>query len=81
MRIAVCDDEEAQRQLIAKYLQEWSLQRKRPVEILTFSGGEDFLFQWEDDKAFDLLVLDIEMAADLLRNSNAVINYKHRKIF
>ena len=63
MRIAVCDDEEAQRQLIAKYLQEWSLQRKRPVEILTFSGGEDFLFQWEDDKAFDLLVLDIEMGA------------------
>ena len=63
MRIAVCDDEEAQRQLIAKYLQEWSLQRKRPVEILTFSGGEDFLFKWEDDKAFDLLVLDIEMGA------------------
>lgn len=61
MHIAVCDDEEAQRKLITKYLQEWSLDRKKPVEISTFSGGEDFLFQWEDDKQFDLLVLDIEM--------------------
>lgn len=63
MRIAVCDDEEAQRKLIAKYLQEWSLDRKKPVEIMDFSGGESFLFQWEDDQAFDLLILDIEMGA------------------
>lgn len=63
MRIAVCDDEEAQRKLIANYLQEWSAGRKKPVEVMTFSGGEDFLFQWEDDKGFDLLVLDIEMGA------------------
>lgn len=61
MRIAVCDDEEAQRKLIIKYLQEWSLERKKPVEILDFPGGESFLFRWEDDKAFDLLILDIEM--------------------
>lgn len=61
MWIAVCDDEEAQRKLIIKYLQEWSLERKKPVEIMEFSGGESFLFQWEDDKAFDLLILDIEM--------------------
>lgn len=63
MRIAVCDDEESQRRLIMKYLQEWAGSRKRPVEILDFADGESFLFFWEDDKAFDLLVLDIEMGA------------------
>lgn len=61
MRIAVCDDEEAQRKLITKYLQEWAFQKKKQIEILTFSSGESFLFQWEDDRAFDLLILDIEM--------------------
>lgn len=61
MRIAVCDDEEAQRKLIIKYLREWAMERKRPVEIMDFSGGESFLFHWEDDQMFDLLILDIEM--------------------
>ena len=63
MRIAVCDDEEAQRKLITKYLQEWSLSRKKPVEVVEFADGESFWFCWEDDKSFDLLVLDIEMGA------------------
>lgn len=61
MRIAICDDEEAQRELIVKYLLEWADTRKIHVETLSFSGSEGFLFQWEEDKTFDLLILDIEM--------------------
>lgn len=61
MRIAICDDEEAQRLLLTKYLQEWAKEKQFSLEILPFCNGESFLFHWEDDKDFDLLVLDIEM--------------------
>ncbi len=61
MRIAVCDDEKAQQSLLAKYLEEWGALRGVPVRVILFSSGEGFAFAWEEDKAFDLLVLDIEM--------------------
>ena len=61
MRIAVCDDEEVQRKLITKYLQEWARERSQLAETVPFPSGEKFLFSWEDDKFFDLLILDIEM--------------------
>lgn len=61
MRIAICDDEEAQRKLLAKYLHEWAGEQHLLMETVPFCDAESFLFQWEDDKEFDLLVLDIEM--------------------
>lgn len=61
MRIAICDDEESQRALIIKYLQEWAKLRNLIIEPISFSGAENFLFRWEEDKQFDLLILDIEM--------------------
>ena len=63
MRIAICDDEEAQQQLMKKYLTEWAETQCEKLEICTFSNAESFLFHWEDDKCFDLLILDIEMGA------------------
>lgn len=61
MRIAICDDETAQQQLLSKYLHEWGASRGIPIEIAAFPDGESLLFAWEEDKAFELLILDIEM--------------------
>lgn len=61
MRIAICDDEEVQRILIAEYLREWAKARKTPLKTECFSSAESFDFAWEEDKDFDLLILDIEM--------------------
>jgi len=61
MRIAICDDEEAQRALIEKYLFEWAEAQGLTLETVTFSDAEQFLFDWEEDKRYDLLILDIEM--------------------
>lgn len=61
MRIAICDDEESQRALIIKYLQEWAVLHRQIIETASYSGAEAFLFTWEEDKQFDLLILDIEM--------------------
>ena len=61
MRIAICDDEKAQRLLLKKYLEEWAVQNKAILETELFVSGESFLFSWEDDRNYDLLVFDIEM--------------------
>lgn len=63
MRIAICDDEEAQQKLLEKYLTEWGSRRKERVEVCAFPNAESFLFQWEEDRQFELLILDIEMGA------------------
>lgn len=61
MRIAVCDDEAAQRQLLKKYLEEWARRNKVILETELFDSGESLLFAWEDNRGYDLLILDIEM--------------------
>lgn len=61
MRVAICDDEKAQCQLLESYLKEYSKQEKVLIETVSFPNAESLLFLWEDDKNFDLLILDIEM--------------------
>ncbi len=61
MRIAICDDEEVQQKLLGKYLSEWAEENKVSLELKLFSSGEEFAFCWEDDRNYDLLILDIEM--------------------
>lgn len=63
MRIAICDDEESQRVLIENHLREWAAQREKIIETVSFNDAEQFLFLWEEDKRYDLLILDIEMGA------------------
>ena len=61
MRVAICDDEQVQCLLILNELQIWSKEQAVAMEVVPFSNAENFLFHWEDDKNFDLLILDIEM--------------------
>lgn len=61
MRIAIVEDESSQRQLIAQYLGEWRRRDEPKPESVCFQNSESFLFSWEEDKQFDLLILDIEM--------------------
>lgn len=61
MRVAICDDEEVQQQLLKNYLIEWAALNEVVIEIKLFQSGENFLFLWEDDRDYDLLIFDIEM--------------------
>lgn len=61
MRVAICDDEEVQQQLLKNYLEEWAALNEVVIEIKLFQSGENFLFLWEDDRDYDLLIFDIEM--------------------
>ena len=61
MRIAIIDDVLAEQDIIIKYVKEWAKEKKEIVEILRFQSSESFLFSWEEDKSYHLLILDIEM--------------------
>ena len=60
-RIAVCDDQQEARDLAQDCAAQWARQRGYSVEIQPFPTGDAFLFQYEDDKAWDILLLDVEM--------------------
>lgn len=60
-KIAICDDEQNQIDYMASIVASWSAHTGHNCEIRTFASAEAFLFEYEEDKAFDILLLDIEM--------------------
>lgn len=61
MKIAIVDDELQARDIIEKYICEWADKNSELVDIYKYESSESFLFFWEENKDYDLLVLDIEM--------------------
>lgn len=61
LKIAVCDDSEADSSYIASVVSHWARERHRQIQINTYSSAEAFLFQYEDDKDIQVMLLDIEM--------------------
>ncbi len=60
-RVAVCDDEQEQMEYINSVLSRWSHLSGHTYEVHTFSSAEAFLFSYETDKAYDILLLDVKM--------------------
>ena len=60
-KIAVCDDESAQLETISAMAAAWSAKEGFPCEIHRFASAEAFLFEYEEDKTYDILLLDVEM--------------------
>lgn len=60
-KIAVCDDSQADRNYIQDLVLNWKNKRGIDACISPFSGAENFLFQYQEEKDFDILLLDIEM--------------------
>ena len=63
MRIAVIDDRPADRDYIAALVSRWAKDRDTAVTAVPFPSAEAFLFDYSEDKNFDILLLDIEMGA------------------
>lgn len=61
IHIAICDDEESQITYLHKIVSNWAQAEKRNVGITTFDSAEAFMFSFEEDKSFDILLLDIQM--------------------
>lgn len=63
IHIAICDDERTEIEYLKKLLYKWSEERSLALRISTFESAESFLFGYEKDKSFDILLLDIQMKA------------------
>lgn len=61
MKIAICDDENLWQNRLEKMTAKWAADCKLPVCIELFNSGESFLFAFEQDRDWDVLLLDIEM--------------------
>lgn len=61
MKIAIIDDEKTEREYLHRILEPWAMSCREPVEIKTYSDAKSFLFDWSEEKDFDILLLDIEM--------------------
>ncbi len=62
-RAAIVDDSAQDGAFVREILTCWADQRGLALEAAVFSSAERFLFQYAQDKDWDLLLLDIEMGA------------------
>lgn len=62
-RVAICDDSISDATFVSKLVEEWAADRQIDVCCHCFPSAESFLFHYEEDKLFDVLLLDIEMGA------------------
>lgn len=60
-QIAICDDDPADLDYLSVLVRGWGRQTENMADIKTYPSAEAFLFDYADDKSFDLLLLDIEM--------------------
>ncbi len=60
-RIAICDDSRTDAVFVEDMLHNWAAERQITVQTEVFPSAESFLFRYAEDKAFDILLLDIEM--------------------
>lgn len=63
LTVAICDDEQIQIQYVSSAVQTWASTHSHICSITSFPSAEAFLFEYSENKAFDILLLDIEMGS------------------
>ncbi len=61
LKFAICDDEQDQIEYITSLVSSWGDKEGHNCDIRTFMSAEAFLCEYENDKAYDILLLDVEM--------------------
>lgn len=80
LKFAIIDDSLIDTQYVAQLVKKWATITDHTVCIQEFFSAEEFLFHYEDEKDYDILLLDIEMSdmngvelAKRLRQENATV--------
>lgn len=61
LKVAVCDDDAVQRGYLCEVAAAWAKRECHLLELRQYGRAEDFLFDYSDERDFDLLLLDVEM--------------------
>lgn len=62
-KVAICDDCQMDAEYVRKLLELWAKERDISLSTECFASAESFLFQYAEEKDYDILLLDIEMGA------------------
>lgn len=62
-RVAICDDCVQDAEFVQGVLSKWAAGHQVDIQTECFPSAESFLFRYAEDKAWDILLLDIEMGA------------------
>lgn len=62
LHIAICDDEENEIEHLKHAVEDWAKKEHILTNIETYASAESFLFQYEDCKNYQILLLDVEMS-------------------
>ena len=60
-RAAIVDDSAADADFVRRTFLQWAGSRGLGADAAVFASAEQFLFRYEEDKTFDILLLDVEM--------------------
>lgn len=60
-KIAICDDEAADITYVENLVKKWAAEREKEILVDRFFSAEAFLFEYENKRDYDILLLDIEM--------------------
>ena len=60
LKIAICDDNKIDLDYVSCLLDKWSLKNNILVHKELFASSESFLFNYSENKDYDILLLDIE---------------------
>lgn len=80
LKIAICDDDAAQREYLWERVSLWARRNGHLAEVKRYPGAKEFLFAYSEEKDFDILLLDVEMPevsgvelARAVRRENAAV--------
>ncbi|MDD6873806.1 MAG: LytTR family DNA-binding domain-containing protein [Clostridiales bacterium] len=63
LKIAVCEDDQAQREALCALVSRWAAAREHRAVAAPYPSAEAFLFDYAETRDFDILLLDVEMGA------------------
>lgn len=79
-KFAICDDEPTIIEYVSTIVTDWAKDNGHAVQLRTFPSAESFLFSYEDENDYDVLLLDVEMGemdgvhlAKMIRKKNEVV--------
>ena len=61
--IAICDDQLPEIEYLTGLVRQWASAKGHAIQLRPFPSAEAFLFAYEEDRAYDILLLDIQMKA------------------
>ncbi len=61
LNIAIVEDESSHAEVLQQYIRGWEKKNHKECRFYQFSDAESFLFEWAENKDWDVLFLDIQM--------------------